>query len=47
MGKSLLHTISNNAEVYEEPVTRTKKPSHDVIKFEAGEENRIVYENLY
>ena len=53
MGKSPCVTIqtfaynSNNIEVYEEPVPRTKKHSHDIVKFEAGEQNRTVYEKLY
>ena len=33
-------------EVFEKPVPRTKKIPHCVFKFEAGEENRIVNENL-
>ena len=40
-----LHTISNNIEVPEEPVPRTKKIAHRVVKFVAGEENRILYES--
>ena len=45
----LLYTISNNIEVYEESVPRTKKIPHCAVKFEAGEENRIVhvYRSLY
>ena len=43
----LLYTISNSIEVYEEPVSRTKKIPHHVAKFEAGEEHRIVHECLY
>ena len=39
--------ISNNIEVYEEPMPRTKKIPHCVVKFEAGEANRIVQENVY
>ena len=35
-----LGIISNNIEVYEEPVPRTKKIPHRAIKFKAGEENR-------
>ena len=42
-----LHTISNNVKVYEESVPRTMKISHCAVKFEAGEENRIIYESLY
>ena len=38
----LLYTISNNIEVYEESVPRTKKGSHCVVIFEAGEQNRIL-----
>ena len=40
-------TISNNTEVYEEPVPRAKKMPHCAVNFEAGEENRIVYKSLY
>ena len=43
----LLYTISNNIEVYEDPVTRTKKISHCALKFGAKfEENRIVNKSL-
>ena len=38
----ILYTISNNIEVYEESGPRTKKPSHNAVKFEAGEVNRIL-----
>ena len=38
--------ISNNVKVYQEPVQRTKKIPHCAVKFEAGEENRIVYERI-
>ena len=38
----LLYTISNNIEVFEKPVPRTKEIPHRAVKFEAGEENRIV-----
>ena len=38
--------ISNNIKVYDEPVPRTKKIPHRAVKFEAGEENGIVYERL-
>ena len=38
----LLYTISNNIEVYSEPVPWTKIISHRAVKFQAGEENRIV-----
>ena len=38
----LFYTILNRIEVYEDPVPRTKKISHDAFKFEVGE-NRIVY----
>ena len=38
----LFYTILNHIEVYEDPVPRTKKISHDAFKFEVGE-NRIVY----
>ena len=34
-------------EVYEEPVPRTMKIPNCAVKFEAGEEKRIVYENFY
>ena len=37
-----LCTISNNIEVYDDPVPRTKEITHHAVKFEAGEENRIV-----
>ena len=37
-----LYTISNNIEVYEEPVRRTMNISHHAVKFEACEEDRIV-----
>ena len=43
----LLYTISNNIEVYEEPVSRTKKIPHRAVEFMAGEENRTVYDSLY
>ena len=43
----LLYIIWNNIEVYEEPVSRNKKILHHAVKFEAGEENRNVYESLY
>ena len=39
----LLYAISNNIEVCEESVPRTKKITHYIVKFEADEENRIVY----
>ena len=42
----LLCTISNNIEVYEEPVPWTNKIPHCAVEFEAGEENRIVHESL-
>ena len=42
----LLFLISNNIKVYEKPVPRTKKIPHYAVEFEAGEENRIVYESL-
>ena len=42
----LSYTVSNNIEVYEEPVPRAKKTPHCAANFEAGEENRIVYESL-
>ena len=32
----------NSIEICEEPVPRTKKVSHCVVKFEASEEKRIV-----
>ena len=43
----LLYTISNNIEVYEEPVPRTKNIPHRAVKFKASEDNRIAYESLY
>ena len=43
----LLYTILNNIEVCEEPVLRKKKIFQCAVKFEAGEENRIVYESLF
>ena len=42
----LLYTISNNIEVYEEPVPRTKKIIHYIVKSGADEENGIVCESL-
>ena len=36
-----LYTISNNIEVYEDQVWRTKKIPHCAVKFESGKENRI------
>ena len=42
-----LYTISNNIEVYEGPVSRTKKIPHCAVKFEAGKENRIDTKFLY
>ena len=44
---NFLCTISNNIEVYEDPVPRTKKIHDCAVKFEAGEEKRIVQEILY
>ena len=35
----LLHRVSNNIEVYEEPVPRTKKIPHCAVRFDVGEEN--------
>ena len=43
----LLFSISNNIGVYEEPVLQIKKIPHHAVKFETGEEKRIVYESLY
>ena len=43
----LLYAISNNIEVYEEPVERTKKIPHYAVKFETGEKKRNVHESLY
>ena len=43
----LLYAISNIIEVYEEPVPWTKKIPDHVVKFEAGEEDRIVHQSLY
>ena len=43
----LWHTISNNIEVYKEQVLRTKKIPYRAVKFEAGEENRIIHESLH
>ena len=37
--------ISSNG--YEESVLRTREIPHRTIKFETGEENRIVYKILY
>ena len=37
----LVYTITNNIEVFEEPVPRTKKITHCAVKFEAGEEKII------
>ena len=42
----LLYTISNNIEVYEEPVPRPKKIIHYIVKFGADKKNGIVYESL-
>ena len=42
-----LYTISINIEVYEDLVQRIQKIPYFAFKFEAGEENRIVYESLY
>ena len=42
----LSYTVSNNIVVYEEPVSRANKIPLCAVKFEAGEENRIVYESL-
>ena len=42
-----LYLNSNNIEVDEEPVSQLKKIPHCAVKYEAGEENRIVYESLY
>ena len=43
----LLYAILNNIGVCEQPVSGTMKIHHCAVKFEAGEKNRIVYENLY
>ena len=40
-------SLSNNIEVYKEPVPPTKEIPHHAIKFGTGEENRIVHESLY
>ena len=37
----------NDIEAYEESVPWTKKIPLRAVKFEAGEENRIVYESLF
>ena len=42
-----LYTISNNIEVYEEQVLRTKKIPRYAVKFESGKENRIDAKFLY
>ena len=42
-----LCVISNNIEVYKDPVPRAKKIPYGADKLEAREENRIVYESLY
>ena len=44
MQYKLLYIISNNIEVYEGPVPRTKIFPHCAGKFKTGEENRIVHE---
>ena len=36
-----------NMEVFEEPVPWTNKMPRRLVKFEASEGNRIVYDNLY
>ena len=41
-----LYIISNNIEVYEEPVPRTKNGFHTAVKFETDEDKGIVYETL-
>ena len=38
----LLYTISNNIEVYQEPMPQTEKIPHCPVKFRAGEKNKIV-----
>ena len=43
----LLYTISNNIEVFEEPVPWTNETSDRAVKFEVDEEIRIVYKRLY
>ena len=46
--QTFVQTIfANNIEVYEDPVSRTKTIPHCAVKFEAGKENRILYEGLY
>ena len=40
-------TISNNFEVYEEPVPRAKQIPQCAVKFEAVEDNKIVCVSLY
>ena len=41
------YTILNNIEIYGEPVPRTKEIPHYAVKFDADEENRIVFESLF
>ena len=43
----LLYITLDNIDVYEDPEPRTRKFTHCAVKFEAGEENRIVIESLY
>ena len=42
----LLYTILNDVEVYEEPVSRTKKFPLCSVEFETGEEKIIEYESF-
>ena len=38
--------MSNSIEVYEEPVSQTKKIPYCTVQFEVGEKNRNVYKSL-
>ena len=37
---------SNSVEVYEEPMPKIKKIPNHAVKFEAGEENRIIKQEI-
>ena len=41
-----LYATSNNIEVYEKSVPRTKKILNHAVRFEAGEEDRIAYRTV-
>ena len=44
---NFLYRISDNMEIYEQSLQQTKRIPHCAVKFEAGEETRIVHESLH